>query len=92
MAVSDYFKRINIQIRILTILAGRNVLAYGTFGGVGVKLQVFAGRIVTKWRVDIPIYIVFTSRQHANLYTTLDFKAAGVMDFRLKYDPVFSEV
>ena len=48
--------------------------------------------LVTKWRVDIPIYVVFTSREHVNLYTTLDFRAAGVWDFRLKYDPVFSEV
>ena len=50
--------------------------------------------LVTKWRVDIPIraYVVFTSREHVNLYTTLDFKAAGVLDFRLKYDPVFGEV
>ena len=28
--------------------------------------------LVTKWRVDIPIYVVFTSREHVNLYTTLD--------------------
>ena len=48
--------------------------------------------LVTKWHVDIPIYVVFTSREHVNLYTTLDFRAAGVLDFRLKYDPVFSEV
>ena len=48
--------------------------------------------LVTKWRVDIPIYVVFTSHEHVNLYTTLDFRAAGVLDFRLKYDPVFSEV
>ena len=48
--------------------------------------------VITKWRVDIPIYVVFTSREHVNLYTTLDFRAAGVLDFRLKYDPVFSEV
>ena len=48
--------------------------------------------LVTKWRVDIPIYVVFTSREHVNLYTTLDFRAARVLDFRLKYDPVFSEV
>ena len=48
--------------------------------------------LVTKWRVDIPIYVVFTSREHVNLYTTLDFRAAEVLDFRLKYDPVFSEV
>ena len=48
--------------------------------------------IITKWRVDIPIYVVFTLREHVNLYTTLDFKPAGVLDFRLKYDPVFSEV
>ena len=48
--------------------------------------------LVTKWSVDIPIYVVFTSREHVNLYTTLDFRAAGVLDFRLKYDPVFSEV
>ena len=45
--------------------------------------------LVTKWRVDIPIYVVFTSREHVNLYTTLDFRAAGFLDFRLKYDPVF---
>ena len=43
VTVSNYFKRTNIQIRILTSLAGRNVLAYGTFGGVGVKLQMFFG-------------------------------------------------
>ena len=48
--------------------------------------------LVTKWRVDIPIYVVFTSREHINLYTIVDFKAAGVLDFRLKYDPVFGEV
>ena len=48
--------------------------------------------LVTKWRVDMPVYVVFTSREHENLYTTLDFRAAGVLDFRLKYDPVFSEV
>ena len=48
--------------------------------------------LVTKWRVDIPIYVLFTSHKDANLYTTLDFKAAGALDFRLKYDPVFSEV
>ena len=48
--------------------------------------------LVTKWRVDIPIYVVFTFREHVNLYRTLDFKAAGVLDFRLKYDPVFSKV
>ena len=48
--------------------------------------------LVTKWRVDVPIYVVFTSRERVNLYTTLDFRAAGVLDFRLKYDPVFSEV
>ena len=48
--------------------------------------------LVTKWRVDIPIYVVFTSREHVNLYTTLDFRAAVVLDFRLKYDSVFSEV
>ena len=48
--------------------------------------------LITKWRVDIPIYVVFTSREHVNLYTTLDFRAAGVLDFKLKYDPVFSEV
>ena len=43
MTVSNYFKRTNIQIRILTSMAGRNVLAYGTFGEVGVELQVFSG-------------------------------------------------
>ena len=48
--------------------------------------------LVTKWRVDILIYVMFTSREHVNLYTTMDFRAAGVLDFRLKYDPVFSEV
>ena len=48
--------------------------------------------VVTKWRVGIPIYVVFTSRGHVNLYTTLDFRAAGILDIRLKYDPVFSEV
>ena len=48
--------------------------------------------LVTKWRVDISIYVVFISREHVNIYTTLDYKAAGVLDFRLKYDPVFSEV
>ena len=48
--------------------------------------------LVTKWRFDSPMYVVFTSREHVNLYTTLDFRAAGVLDFRLKYDPVFSEV
>ena len=48
--------------------------------------------LVTKWRVDIPIYAVFTSGEHVNLYTTSDFRAAGVLDFRLKYDPVFNEV
>ena len=48
--------------------------------------------LITKWRVDIPIYVVFTSGEHLNLYTTLDFKATRVLDFRLKYDPVFSEV
>ena len=48
--------------------------------------------LVTKWRVDIPIYVVFTSCKRIALHTTLDFKAAGVFDFSLKYDPVFSEV
>ena len=48
--------------------------------------------LVTMWRVDIPMYVVFTSLVHVNFNTTLDFKAAGVLDFRLKYDPVFSEV
>ena len=50
--------------------------------------------LVTKWRFDIPInlYVVFTSCELVNLCTTLDFKVAGVLDFRLKYDPVFSEV
>ena len=67
------------------------MLAYGTFGGVGIKLQVFYGSS-TMWRVDKPIYVAFTSSEHLNLYTTLDFKAARVLDFRLKYDPVFSEV
>ena len=39
--------------------------------------------LVTKWRVDIPMYVVFTSREHVSLYTsTLDLKAAGVLDFR----------
>ena len=101
MTVSNYFERTNIQTRILTSLAGRKVLAYGTFGGVGVKLQVFSGprhqlALVTNWplspSVDMSIYVVFTSREHVNLYTTLDFKAAGVLYFRLKYDSVFSEV
>ena len=27
--------------------------------------------LVTKWRVDIPIYVVFTSREHVNLYNTI---------------------
>ena len=48
--------------------------------------------LVTKWCFDISIDVVFTWRELVNLYTTLDFKAAGVLDFRLKYDPVFSEV
>ena len=48
--------------------------------------------VVIKWRFDIPIYVVFTSREHVNLFTTLDFRAAEVLDFRLKYDPVYSEV
>ena len=48
--------------------------------------------LVTKWHVDIPNYVVFTLREHVNLYNTLDFKTAGVLDFRLKYDRVFSEV
>ena len=40
--------------------------------------------LVTKWCVDIPMYVMFTSREHVNLYTTLDFRAAEVLDFRLK--------
>ena len=56
-------------------------LAYGTFDRVGVKLQVFSGPIVTKWRVLIPIYVVFASCANVNLYTTLDFQAAVVLDF-----------
>ena len=48
--------------------------------------------LVTKWHVDIPRYVVFTSREHVHLYTTLFFKAAVVLDFRLKYDPVISKV
>ena len=47
--------------------------------------------LVTKWRVDIPIFVVFTSHEHVSLYTTLHFKPAEVLDFRLKYDPVLSE-
>ena len=43
VTVSNCFKRTNIQITILTSLARRDMLAYGTFGGVGVKLQVFSG-------------------------------------------------
>ena len=45
--------------------------------------------LVTKWRVDIPIYVMFTPREHVNLYTALDFQATGVLDFRLKYDLSF---
>ena len=43
VTVSNYFKQTNIQITILTTLARRDVLAYGTIGEVGVKLQVFSG-------------------------------------------------
>ena len=39
--------------------------------------------LVTKWRVDIPMYVVFTSREHVNLLTTMDFKAAGVLTLDL---------
>ena len=40
--------------------------------------------LVTKWRVDISIYVVFTSREHVNLYTTLDFKAGRSFGFQIK--------
>ena len=45
----------NWDIQILTSLAGRNVLAYGIFGGVGVKLQVFSGpsHQVACWHTNI---------------------------------------
>ena len=43
VTVSNYFTRTNIQITILKTLVRKNVLAYGTLGGVGVKLQVFSG-------------------------------------------------
>ena len=54
-------------------------------------------RPVKESRPDRPVdptgfHLWFTSNEHVNLYTTLDFKAAEVLDFRLKYDPVFSEV
>ena len=91
MTVSNYFKRTNIQIAILTSLAKRNVLAYGAFNKLELSCKCSLA-LVTKWRGDIPIYVVFTSRGHVNFSTTLDFKAAGVFDFRLKYDPVVSEV
>ena len=50
------------------------MLAYGTFGGVGVKLQVFSGpsHQVARWHTNIQ-YVVFTSREPVNLYTTLGF-------------------
>ena len=102
MTVSNYFKHTNIQITILTSLwhfwwswsLAASVpwpMAYGTFGGVGVCCKCSLA-LVTKWRVDIPLYVKFTSREHVNLYTTLDFKATEVLDFRSKYDPVFSKV
>jgi len=28
--------------------------------------------LVTKWHVDIPMYVIFTSREQENLYTTVD--------------------
>ena len=40
--------------------------------------------LVTKWLVDIPIYVVFTSCKHVNLRTIMDFKATGALDFKLK--------
>ena len=68
MTASNYFKQTNTQITILTTLARRNMLAYGTFGEVGVKLQTFSGPSdYSKWRVDIPIFVAFTSREHVNL-------------------------
>jgi len=47
---------------------------------------------VTKWCVDNPIYVIFTSCEQENLYTTLDIRALGVLHFRLKYEPVFCVV
>ena len=39
VTVSDYSKRTNIQIAILTTLARRNALAYSTFGGLPTSLK-----------------------------------------------------
>ena len=39
VTVSDYSKRTNIQIAILTTLVRRNALAYGTFGGLSASLK-----------------------------------------------------
>jgi len=47
---------------------------------------------VTKWCVDIPMYVIFTSREQKNFYITLDIRAVGVLHFRLKYEPVFCVV
>ena len=52
VTICNYFKRTNIQITILTNLARRNVLAYGTFGGVVFKLQVFSG-FSHRWHTNI---------------------------------------
>ena len=63
MAVSNYFKRIKIQITILTTLARRNVLAYGTFNGVGVKLQVFSGSSHQVVRSHTNIYRIHITKR-----------------------------
>ena len=56
------------------------------------RLQVFSDSIVTKSRVDMPMYVVFTSRERVNLGSALDFEAAKVLHLTLKCDPVFCEV
>jgi len=45
--------------------------------------------LVIRWRVDIPMYVTLASREHVNLYTTLDRREAGVWHFNGKYDPNF---